>query len=52
VKVCIHADREGMTDVLRAEKGPNDNPEHRHRCENLMADLDPAGAGASEGGAD
>jgi len=52
MKIYIHTDLEGITGVLRADQVPTDGPEYRQSCENLMADLNAAVAGAFDGGAD
>jgi len=52
VKIYIHTDLEGVTDVLGGDQVPTDSPDYRRSRENLMADLNAAVAGAFDGGAD
>ena len=52
MKIYIHTDLEGITNVLNVAQIPADSPEYRASCENLMGDLNAAVAGAFDGGAD
>ncbi len=51
MKIYIHTDLEGVTDLVRADQIPTDSEDYRRCCENLMLDLNAAVAGAFEGGA-
>ena len=51
MKIYIHTDLEGVTDLVRADQIPPESEDYRRCCENLMLDLNAAVAGAFEGGA-
>lgn len=51
MKIYIHTDLEGVTDILRADQVPRDSAEFRGSCEKLMLDVNAAVAGAFDGGA-
>ena len=51
MRIYIHTDLEGVTDIVRADQVPRESAEFRSSCEKLMLDLNAAVAGAFEGGA-
>lgn len=51
MKIYIHTDLEGVTDIVRADQVPAENDEFGSSCEKLMLDVNAAVAGAFEGGA-